>query len=80
MSVEYKQKSNLIDLYGVLGLTPDVCAEPNCEDLIHEAFLKKAKSLHPDKNRHKSEADQKTIADLFELVQGAYDILRDEKQ
>ena len=80
MSVEYKEKSNLIDLYGVLGLTPDVCTEPDCAELIHGAYLKKIVSLHPDKNRHKSEADQKTISDLFQLVQGAYDILKDEKQ
>ena len=40
MSVEYKEKSNLIDLYGVLGLTPDVCVEPDCAELIHGAYLK----------------------------------------
>ena len=50
MSVEYKEKSNLIDLYGVLGLTPDVCTEPDCAELIHGAYLKKIVSLHPDKN------------------------------
>lgn len=75
MSTEYKQKSDIIDLYSVLGLTIDVCNEPNCDELIHGAFLKASRKCHPDKNRNNPE-----IEELFILIQGAYDILKDAKQ
>ena len=75
MSVEYKQKESVIDLYNILGLTVDVCNKPNCNELIREAYLKKAKICHPDKNRNRPE-----VLKLFDLVHGSFEILCDEKQ
>lgn len=75
MSVEYKQKNDIIDLYSVLGLTVNVCNEPNCDELLHGAFLKASRKCHPDKNRNNPE-----IEEIFILIQGAYDILKDAKQ
>ena len=75
MSKEYRQKSSIINLYELLGLTSDVCLEPNCDELMHAAYLKISRKCHPDKNRNNPEAEE-----LFTLVQGAYEILKDEKQ
>jgi len=75
MSVEYKPKNELLDLYHILGLTVDVCKEEKCDELIKAAYVKKARQCHPDKN--KGRADMK---ELFELITGAYDILKDKKQ
>ena len=43
MTTEYKQKNDVIDLYDILGLTGDVCKQENCNEIIHKAYLKKAK-------------------------------------
>jgi len=75
MSVDYKQKNDIPDLYNILGLTSDVCKLSDCQEQIHKAYLNKAKSCHPDKNPGKKDAEE-----LFELLTQAYDILRDEKQ
>src|SRR3970040_2130639 len=75
MSTEYKQKNDLPDLYNILGLTIDVCKEPNCNELIQKAYGKKAKACHPDKH-----PGRKDVEEVFELLTSAYDILKDEKQ
>ena len=73
MDTEYKQKDDLPDLYSILGLTADVCKEPNCDEIIHKAFVKKARACHPDKH-----PDRKDVAEVFELINSVYDILKDE--
>lgn len=75
MSVEYKQKSNLPDLYNILGLSIDVCNEKNCNEIIQKAYIKKAKVCHPDKH-----PGRKDVEEIFELITGAYDILKNEKE
>lgn len=75
MSTEYKQKNDLPDLYNILGLTIDVCKDPECDKKIQQAYIKKAKVCHPD--RHPGRKD---IEEVFELLTSAYDILKDEKQ
>lgn len=75
MSVEYKQKEDIINLYGILGLTIDVCQKPNCNELIRDAYFRKAKLCHPDKCKGKPE-----LQELFLLIKGAFEILSDEKQ
>lgn len=40
---------NIINLYNILGLTPDIHKEPNCADLIKKAYIRKAKVWHPNK-------------------------------
>lgn len=75
MDPQYEEKEDIIDLYQILGLTQDVCKDSRCDELIHTSYLKKAKVCHPDKNK-----DNPDIAELFELVQGAYEILSDPKQ
>ena len=73
MSVEYKEKNDLPDLYNILGLTADVCKEKNCNEIIHKAYVKKAKVCHPDKH-----PGRKDVAEVFELITSAYNILREE--
>ena len=75
MTTEYKQKNDVIDLYDILGLTGDVCKQENCNEIIHKAYLKKAKVCHPDKHPGK-----KDVAEIFELLTSAYNILIDEKK
>jgi len=75
MNTEYRQKEDVIDLYNILGLTQDVCSDPRCQTLIRDSYLKKVVKCHPDKNR-----DNPEVMELFELIQGAYEILSDEKQ
>jgi curved DNA-binding protein CbpA len=74
MSTEYRQKSDLIDLYGVLGLTIDICNDPECMDKLYTAYLKQSKKWHPDKNKSPE------ASEMFILIQRSYDILKDEKQ
>lgn len=75
MSTEYKQRNDLPDLYNILGLTIDVCKDPNCDEIIKKAYIQKAKICHPDKHK-----GRKDIEEVFELLTGTYDILRDEQQ
>lgn len=75
MSVEYKQKNDLPNLYDILGITIDVCDDPRCNEIIQKAYFKKAKVCHPDKHPGRKEAEE-----IFELLTSAYDILKDEKQ
>lgn len=75
MTTEYKVKNSLPNLYNILGLDIDVCKKENCNELIQKAYVKKAKACHPDKH-----PGRKDIVEIFELVTGAYDILKDEKQ
>jgi curved DNA-binding protein CbpA len=75
MANEYKPKSDIPDLYNILGLTAEVCKDPNCNDLIQKAYVRKAKLCHPDKH-----PGRKDIEEVFELLTSAYDILKDEKQ
>lgn len=74
MDSEYKQKDELPDLYNILGLTIDVCKDPNCDEIIQKAYVKKAKACHPD--RHPGRKD---VAEVFELINNTYDILKNEK-
>lgn len=71
METEYQEKKQIIDLYAILGLTKDVCKEATADAIIKLAYEKKAKACHPDKRP----GDQ-TAAELFELISGAYDILK----
>ena len=75
MTTEYKPKSELPDLYNILGLTIDVCKDPKCNEIIKKEYTKKAKACHPD--RHPG---RKEVEEIFELITSAYDILKDEKQ
>lgn len=75
MSKEYKKKSDVPDLYTILSLSKDVCDDPNCQDIIHKAYMRKARLCHPDKHPDKKEATE-----VFELLTAAYNVLRDEKQ
>jgi curved DNA-binding protein CbpA len=75
MSSEYKQKSDLPDLYNILGLTVEVCNEPNCDELIQKAYIRKAKICHPDKH-----PGRKDVNEVFELLTSTYEILKNEKQ
>lgn len=72
---EYRKKEeNMINLYQILGLTQDVCDKPDCAELIKNAYLEKSRLTHPDKNKNNPE-----MAELFQLIQGAYEILSDPK-
>ena len=75
MSNEYKQKSDIPDLYKILGLTVDVCKDPECDRIIEKAYLKKAKLCDP--GRHPGRKD---VEELFKLLSDTYDVLKDEKQ
>ncbi|CAH6420312.1 DnaJ molecular chaperone [uncultured virus] len=75
MAREYKQNTDLPDLYNILGLTADVSKKPDCDQLIQKAYVKKAKACHPDKY-----PGRKDVAEVFRLLTEAYDILRNEKQ
>jgi curved DNA-binding protein CbpA len=74
MSTEYKTKTDLIDLYGVLGLTIDVCSDPDCSEKLYSAYLKQSKKFHPDKNQTEG------AEEMFMLIQRSYNILKDVKQ
>lgn len=76
MDTEYGiKKDKTLNLYNILGLTIDVCKDQKCNELIQKAYLKKAKLCHPDKH-----PGRKDVAEVFELITGAYDILKNEKQ
>lgn len=75
MTSEYKAKNEIPDLYNILGLTSEVCKDPNCNEIIKKAYTKKAKACHPDRN-----PGRKDVEEIFELITSAYDILKDEKQ
>lgn len=72
MTEKYIPKDDIPNLYGLLGLTEDVCKDENCDSIVHKAYINKAKHCHPDKNPDRPEA-----AELFELLTMAYDILKD---
>lgn len=69
---EYVEQTKMPSLYTILGLSQSVCDEPNCEELIHKAYVSKAKKYHPDKCD--TDANMKQV---FELITHAYNILRD---
>ena len=75
MFTDYKTKNDIPDLYNILGLTIDVCKEPNCNEIIQKAYIKKAKICHPDKH-----PGNKEVAEVFELLTCAVEILKDERQ
>jgi len=75
MSTEYKEKSTIPNLYDILGISQDVCKDINCNKLIQKAYIKRAKTCHPDKHPGKKEVEE-----IFQLITMAYDILRDEKE
>jgi curved DNA-binding protein CbpA len=76
MTTEYGiKKDKTLNLYSILGLTIDVCKDTKCNELIQKAYLKKARLCHPDKH-----PGRKDVAEVFELITGAYDILKNEKQ
>lgn len=74
MVQEYRKKDSMINLYSILGLTEDVCEKPDCAELIKTAYLEKSRLTHPDKNKGNPE-----MADVFQMIQGAYEILSDPK-
>lgn len=57
-------------LYDLLGVAPDVSAKD-----LERAYKKKARELHPDKNRDDPDATSK-----FQTMKEAYEILKDEEQ
>jgi len=76
MATEYGiKKDKTLNLYSILGLTIDVCKEQKCNELIQKAYLKKAKLCDPSKH-----PGRKDVVEVFELITGAYDILKNEKQ
>lgn len=75
MEPEYKQKNEYPDLYNILGLSIKICEDPNCDEIIRKAYIKKAKVCHPDK--HPGRED---VAEVFELLTRSYEILKNEKQ
>ncbi|AEX61578.1 putative J domain-containing protein [Megavirus vitis] len=75
MSTQYKQKNDIPDLYNILGLTIDVCKNSKCDDIIRKAHKERVMKWHPDKN-----TDKKNAEEIFQLLNMAYDILKDEKQ
>ena len=72
---EYKLDDGIPDLYEILGLTIDVNSDPNCNKIIQKAYISKAKTCHPDKFPGQSDVEE-----VFQLINEAYNILRDEKQ
>lgn len=68
-----QEKNDLPNLYNILGITIDVCEQENCDELIKKAYIKRAKSCHPDKHPERPEA-----AECFQLITMAYDILKNE--
>lgn len=74
MDTEYKQKSDLPDLYQILGLTSDVCKDPKCNEIIKKAYIKKAKICHPDKHPGRND-----VIEIFELITDSYNILGNDK-
>ncbi|AGC01906.1 putative J domain-containing protein [Acanthamoeba polyphaga moumouvirus] len=75
MSTQYKQKNDIPDLYNILGLTIEVCKDPKCDDIIRKAHRERIMKWHPDKH-----TDKKNAEEIFQLLNMAYDILKDEKQ
>lgn len=75
MTTKYKQQDDIPDLYNILGLTIDICKEPNCDELLQKAYIRKAKICHPDKHPGRKDAEE-----VFELLTSAYDILKDNDQ
>jgi curved DNA-binding protein CbpA len=75
MATEYKQKNDLPDLYNILGLTIDICEDPDCDKKIQKAYIRKAKGCDPNKY-----PGRKDVEELFRLITSTYDILKDEKQ
>jgi curved DNA-binding protein CbpA len=69
---EHIQETNVPSLYTILGLQPDVCNKTNCNEIIHKAYVTKAKKYHPDK----CDCDE-NMKQVFELITHAYDVLRD---
>lgn len=57
--------------YEVLNVDPSSSTE-----IIRKAYIKKARSMHPDKNLH----NQKQATEQFQLLQQAYEVLNDEEQ
>lgn len=79
MSKEYKVNDTVPDLYAILGLTMDVCNQPNCDELIQKAYYAIARKFHPDRNRSRvgnDEHDDETKRDMFEVATAAYDVLK----
>lgn len=70
---EHMEDSSLPTLYSILGLQSDVCTKPDCNELIHKAYVMKAKKYHPDK----CDCDE-NMKQVFELITHAYDVLRDD--
>ena len=76
MTTEYGIKTDTVpNLYTILGLTIDICKDPNCNEIIHKAYMKKARVCHPDKHPGRND-----VIEVFELLTGAYEILKDDKQ
>jgi len=71
---EYQEKDDLPNLYKILGLNINVCKDPDCDNIIKKAYIKKVKLCHPDKH-----PERKDLAEIFELLTRAYNVLRDEK-
>ena len=63
------------DYYKILGVARD-CAPID----IKKAYKMAALAYHPDKNRDKSEAEQKVCETKFKDVNEAYEVLSDEKK
>lgn len=76
MSTKSKSCNEAPNLYSILGLTNQVCQQDDCDAQIAGAFKQKAKLYHPDRYQGSKKAE---MAEVFELVTMAYDILRDAK-
>lgn len=76
MSEEYKAKISDIDLYKILDLDKSVCNDPDCDNIIRKAYIKKVQKYHPDKLLSNTKLSEKEINDIFDLITNAYDILK----
>jgi len=63
------------DYYAIMGLT-----KPSNDVEIKKAYKKLAVQYHPDKNRHKSEAEQSDAEKKFRDLNEAYEVLSDPKK
>lgn len=70
-----EKKAKKKDYYAIMGLT-----KPSTDAEIKKAYKKFAIQYHPDKNRHKSEAEQADAEKKFRDLNEAYEVLSDQKK
>ena len=79
---EYGEKDSTPPLYSFLKLDQGVCDEPNCDELIKNAYTKMVKKYHPSKYKSKpnvTDEELDKIEKLFECINRSYNVLKDKK-